>query len=281
MKRDAYSWVYEVKGNESPLFFILGMCALEGEDIALRHADFLTKLAEKVGFKLLFKAAFDKANRISIASGRGVGLDASCAIFEKIRTQFGVPVVTDVHETAQVPTIASVVDVLQIPAMLCRQTDLVVAAAKTGKPVFIKKGQFLAPEGMAQLAKKAASVGNEHVWFGERGTSFGYNNLVVDFRSFPVMKTTGHPVIYDVTHSVQRPGALGSSSGGERHFVPALAASAVVQGIAGIFMEVHEQPEVAHSDGPNSIRLSDLPALVQYLVDLDKWAKERPLPKAV
>ena len=281
MNSHRYPWLYDLNGNQAPLFFIMGMCALEGEEIAMRHAEFLKKLSEKVGFKLVFKAAFDKANRLSIGSERGIGIDAACAIFEKIRIQFDVPILTDVHEVAQVEQIAQVVDVLQIPAMLCRQTDLLLAAAKTGKPVHIKKGQFLAPGNMQQLALKALSVGNNHVWLGERGTTFGYHDLVVDFRNFAIMKQTGYPVVFDVTHSVQRPGGMGTSSGGDRRFVPQLAVSAVAQGIAGLFMEVHEEPEKAHSDGPNSIRLSDLESLVSYLVDLDAWTKSRVLPECI
>jgi 2-dehydro-3-deoxyphosphooctonate aldolase (KDO 8-P synthase) len=276
-----YSWLYNLNGNTDPLFFILGMCALEGEEIALRHADFLKQLSEKVGFKFIFKAAFDKANRLSASSKRGIGLDAACAIFEKIRTQFDVPIITDVHEVAQVAPVAAVVDVLQIPAMLCRQTDLLLAAASTGKPVFIKKGQFLAPDNMQQLADKARSVGNNNIWLGERGTTFGYHDLVVDYRGFAIMKQIGSPVVFDVTHAVQRPGGLGVSSGGERRFVPPLAASAVAQGIAGLFMEVHETPELAHSDGPNSIRLSDLEALTTHLVALDAWTKAHNLPACI
>ncbi len=274
----AFSWIYDVKGNEGSLFFILGMCALEGEDIAMRHAEFLKNLSVKMGFKFIFKAAFDKANRLSVTGGRGVGLEASLAIFEKIRRECDVPILTDVHEASQVWQIAEVVDVLQIPAMLCRQTDLVVAAAQTGKPVHLKKGQFLAPSNMPSIANKAVAEGNNHIWLCERGTTFGYHDLVVDFRSFATMKTTGFPVVFDVTHSVQRPGAMGTSTGGDRHFVPPLAVSAVAQGIAGIFMEVHEHPEKAVSDGPNSVRLSDLEALIGYLQDLDAWTKARTIP---
>ena len=275
---NAYSWIYDIKGNEGSLFFILGMCALEGEEIALRHADFLKKLSVKMGFKLIFKAAFDKANRLSINGGRGIGLDASLAIFEKIRREFEVPVITDVHETSQVWQVADVVDVLQIPAMLCRQTDLVVAAAETGKPVHLKKGQFLAPDNMPSIVQKAAATGNNNIWLCERGTTFGYHDLVVDYRNFAIMKETGYPVVFDVTHAVQRPGAMGTSTGGDRRLVPPLAVSAVAQGIAGIFMEVHECPEKAVSDGPNSIRLSDLEVLIGYLQHLDYFTKERQIP---
>jgi len=267
-----------MRGNDKPLFFILGMCAMEGEAIALRHAEFLKKLSEKLGFKLIFKAAFDKANRISVTSGRGIGLDASLKIFEKIRREYELPVITDVHETFQVASVAEVVDVIQIPAMLCRQTDLLVAAGKTGKPVNLKKGQFLAPENMGVLAQKVISTGNEHVWLCERGTTFGYQNLIVDYRGFAIMKQSGYPIIFDATHSVQRPGGLGTASGGDRQFVSALAISAVAQGLAGIFMEVHEEPEKAVSDGPNSVRLADLENLLAYLIDLDAWTKSRSMP---
>ena len=278
IKNDAVSWVHDVQGNDAPLFFILGMCAMEGEAIALRHAAFLKKLSEKLGFKLIFKAAFDKANRLSVNSGRGIGMDASLKIFEKVRAEFELPVLTDVHETAQVAPVAEVVDVIQIPAMLCRQTDLLVAAGKTGKPVNIKKGQFLAPDNMAVLAEKVTSTGNKHAWLCERGTTFGYHNLVVDFRGFATMKQTGLPVIFDATHAVQHPGGMGTSTGGARHFVPPLIISAVAQGLAGVFMEVHEEPEKAVSDGPNSVRLTDLPDLLAYLVDLDAWIKSHRAP---
>jgi len=272
-------WISQVKDNNSPLFFILGPCAIENEIDTLKAAEFLKNLSHKLKFDFIFKGSFDKANRTSIEGYRACGIDEGLRILSKVKQEFNVPVITDIHETSHVNQVASVVDVLQIPAMLCRQTDLLVAAGKTGKPVNIKKGQFLAPENMEHVALKATSTGNDHVWLCERGYTFGYQNLIVDMRNFPIMKQSGRPVVFDATHSVQRPGGLKSSSGGERHFVSPLASAAVVQGIAGVFMEVHEKPEQAKCDGPNSVRHSDLEVLLSYLIDLDEWAKSRPIPK--
>lgn len=273
-----FEWLYHV-GNDKPLFFILGPCALEGEDFVLRSAEFLTKLSEKLSFKLVFKTAFDKANRLALSSKRGVGIDEGLRILERVKKLFQVPLITDVHEVHQVPLVAQVVDIIQIPAFLCRQTDLLIEAGKTGLPIHLKKGQFLAPENIKSLAEKIESTGNEHVWLCERGFTFGYNNLIVDTRNYPIMKQMNKPVILDATHSVQRPGGLGLSSDGNREYVSCLAAAAIVQGIAGIFMEVHENPEAAHCDGPNMVRHSDLERLITYMLALDSWAKNNPVPK--
>lgn len=278
-QNDRFGWIKGVNDNKQPLFFILGTCAIEDEAITLRTAEYLKNLSEKLKFKLIFKAAFDKANRISLASHRGCGIEEGLRILEKVKETLELPLTTDIHETAQAARVAEVVDVIQIPAMLCRQTDLLLAAGQTGLPVNIKKGQFFAPENMGEAAKKVQSTGNKNVWLCERGYSFGYQNLVVDYRNFPIMKRFGVPVIFDATHAVQRPGGLGSSSAGDRVFVPPLVAAAVVQGIAGLFMEVHENPEKAHSDGPNSIRLAHLEQLLSYIVELDAWAKSNPIPE--
>jgi 2-dehydro-3-deoxyphosphooctonate aldolase (KDO 8-P synthase) len=271
-------WVSQVADNTSPLFFILGPCSMESEEHTFKIASVVKELADKLSFKFIFKSSFDKANRISVDGFRSIGLEKGLAVLEKIRTHLDIPVITDVHESSQVLAVARVVDVIQIPAFLCRQTDLLRAAGKTGKPVFVKKGQFLDPASMQHVITKVTSVGNQSVWLGERGFAFGYHNLIVDYRNFGIMKSFGKPVIFDATHSVQRPGGQGSSSGGDRAFVPDLAASAIVQGIAGIFMEVHDNPEKALSDGPNSIRLSDLPELVRYFIALDAWAKQNRVP---
>lgn len=267
-----------VQGNQNPLMFLMGPCAIESEAHTMKMAEFLVDLSEKLKFTLIFKAAFDKANRTSISGARGLGLEKGAAILRKVKEQFSIPIVTDVHEVAQISTIAEFSSVIQIPAFLCRQTDLLIAAGQTNKVVHIKKGQFLAPQNMQGALKKVQSTGNESIWLCERGFAFGYGDLVVDFRNFEIMKSFGKPVIFDATHSVQQPGALGNASGGERKFVADLAISAVAQGIAGVFMEVHEEPEKAICDGPNSIRLSQLEELVKYLIDLDAWTKERQKP---
>ncbi|MCB9492767.1 MAG: 3-deoxy-8-phosphooctulonate synthase [Epsilonproteobacteria bacterium] len=265
--------------NTQPLFFILGPCSIENEQHTFKVAEHIKKLAEKLQFHFVFKSSYDKANRLSPTSGRGVGIDQGLEILSKVRSTFDVPIITDVHETEQVNQVATVADIIQIPAMLCRQTDLLLAAGKTGKPVMVKKGQFLSAENMDGAVKKIASTGNDNIWLCERGFTFGYNNLVVDYRNFPIMKEAGKPVVFDATHSVQRPGGRGNSSGGDRKFVPHLAAAAITQGIAGIFMEVHDNPEQAVSDGPNSVRLSQLEDLLKYLIELDNWVKQRTLPE--
>jgi len=279
MNHQNFPWLQTVS-NTTPLFFILGPCSMESETHTLKMAEFLKKLSEKLKFNLIFKSSFDKANRISGTSYRSVGLDEGLRILARVRAEFNVPVTTDVHETYQVAPTAAVVDVIQIPAMLCRQTDLLVAAGKSGKIVNIKKGQFFAPENMRGAIEKVTSTGNEHAWVCERGFSFGYNNLIVDYRNFAIMKRFGKPCVLDATHAVQRPGGIGgAATGGDREFVANLAASAVVQGISGLFMEVYDEPEKALSDGANMIRLSQLESLVSYLIDLDAWSKARPVPE--
>jgi len=279
MNHQKHAWLKEIKDNQGPLFFILGPCAIETETDTLKAAEFLKKLSEKLKFNLIFKAAFDKANRISLSSFRGHGLDEGLRILAKVKEQFDLPVLTDVHESDQVAAVAEVADVIQIPAMLCRQTDLLLAAGKTGKPVHVKKGQFFAPENMLGAIKKIESTGNEHVWLCERGYTFGYQNLVVDYRNFPIMKQLGKPVVFDATHAVQRPGGQGHASAGDRFMVSTLATAAASLGLAGIFMEVHENPEKALCDGPNMVRHSQLESLVAYLMDLDAWVKGRQAPE--
>lgn len=271
-----FDWLKSITGNDTPIFFLLGPCAMESEDQALRIADFLAKMSTELGVKIIFKSSFDKANRTSLGNYRSVGLEQGLKIFSRIRRDFGLPVVTDIHESWQAEPVGAVVDVIQIPAFLCRQTDLLTSAGKTGKIIFIKKAQFLRPEKMIGAVDKVRSTLNHQVWLGERGTTFGYVDLVVDMKAFPIMKEFGCPIIFDATHSVQKPGELGPSSGGERRFVYSLAAAAVTQRIAGIFMEIHQNPDEALSDGPNSVRLSQLVDLVKSLRDLDAFIKKQP-----
>ena len=268
----------KIKDNSQPLFFILGPCAMESEEHTLKIAKFLTELSAKLKFDFIFKSSFDKANRSSISNPRGLGINEGLAALKRVKEEFDIPIVTDIHETCQVAQVAQVADVLQIPAFLCRQTDLLLAAGKTGKIVHLKKGQFLAPENVGSLVKKIESTENQNIWLCERGYSFGYNNLVVDYRNFPIMKEFGKPVIFDVTHSIQRPGGQGNCSGGNKEFIPALAVSAVSQGIAGVFMEVHDNPAKALCDGPNSVPLDQLEGLLKHLIELDAWVKSRKLP---
>ena len=261
-------------GNALPLALIAGPCALESRDHAFEMAAALKDIAGKIGIGLVYKTSFDKANRTSAKSNRGIGLDGALPIFAEIRRKFGVPVLTDVHEAEQCTRVAEVVDVLQIPAFLCRQTDLLVAAAATGRVVNVKKGQFLAPWDMANVVGKVTAAGNLNVLVTERGASFGYNTLVSDMRALPILaRTTGAPVIFDATHSVQQPGGKGTSSGGEREFVPVLARAAVAVGVAGVFIETHQDPDQALSDGPNMIRLKQLESLLRRLIEFDKLAK--------
>ena len=261
-------------GNDLPLALIAGPCALESRDHALFMAEQLGRLTEKLGMGYVFKSSFDKANRTSASGRRGMGLDAALKIFEEVKQQFGLPVVTDVHEKEQCATVAEVVDLLQIPAFLCRQTDLLLAAAATGKPVNVKKGQFLAPWDMKNVAAKIYDAGNPDVLVTERGASFGYNTLVTDFRGLPIMaREIGAPVIFDATHSVQQPGGQGTSSGGQREFVPVLARAAVAVGVAGLFIETHDRPDEAFSDGPNMVPLSEMPALLERLIAFDRLGK--------
>jgi 2-dehydro-3-deoxyphosphooctonate aldolase (KDO 8-P synthase) len=260
-------------GNHLPLALIAGPCVLESRGHALDMAGALREIAARLGIGLVYKTSFDKANRTSAASPRGVGLDGALAVFEEIRTQLGVPVLTDVHESGQCAEVAAVADVLQIPAFLCRQTDLLVAAARTGCTVNVKKGQFLAPWDMTNVVAKITGAGNSNIMITERGASFGYNTLVSDMRALPILARTGAPVIFDATHSVQQPGGRGTASGGEREFVPVLARAAVAVGVAGVFIETHQDPDRAPSDGPNMVPLRDMEALLRRLIAFDRLAK--------
>ena len=263
-------------GNALPLALIAGPCAMESRDHALEVASALKEMAAAAGIALVFKASFDKANRTSAGSARGVGLETALRVFAEVRARLGLPVTTDVHDAAQCAPVAEVVDLLQIPAFLCRQTDLLVAAAVTGRAVNVKKGQFLAPWDMANVAAKIRDAGNDRVLVTERGASFGYNTLVSDMRSLPIMaETTGAPVIFDATHSVQQPGGRGATSGGERRFVIVLARAAVAVGVAGVFVECHPDPDAAPSDGPNMVPLREMPALIAELQAFDAIAKSR------
>ncbi len=260
-------------GNDLPLTLIAGPCQLENRELALSTAGELKRMTDELGIGLIYKTSFDKANRTSAASERGLGLEASLPIFAEVKAEIGCPVLTDVHTAEQCAGVADVVDVLQIPAFLCRQTDLLLAAAATGKAVNIKKGQFLAPWDMKNVAAKVTGAGNDNVLLTERGTSFGYNTLVSDMRGLPTLAETGHPVIFDATHSVQQPGGQGETSGGERKYVPVLARAAVAVGVAGVFMETHPDPDNAPSDGPNMVPISEMPALLGQLMDFDRVAK--------
>jgi 2-dehydro-3-deoxyphosphooctonate aldolase (KDO 8-P synthase) len=263
-------------GNALPLTLIAGPCQLESRAHAIEMASALKEIAARLRIGLVYKTSFDKANRTSRASARGIGLDAALPIFAEIREKTGLPVLTDVHEPAQCARVAGAVDVLQIPAFLCRQTDLLVAAAQTGRVVNVKKGQFVAPWDMANVVAKLTGAGNANVLVTERGASFGYNMLVSDMRALPILARTGAPVIFDATHSVQQPGGQGASSGGEREFVPVLARAAVAVGVAGVFIETHQDPDSAPSDGPNMIPIKQLEALLQSLMQFDRLAKNSP-----
>jgi 2-dehydro-3-deoxyphosphooctonate aldolase (KDO 8-P synthase) len=262
-------------GNALPLAVIAGPCAMEGRSHALEMAEALTGICGRLGLPLVYKSSFDKANRTSAGSARGIGLGAAAAIFAEVKERFGVPVTTDVHEIDQCAPVAEVADLLQIPAFLCRQTDLLLAAARTGRAVNVKKGQFLAPWDMANVAAKIRGAGNPDVILTERGASFGYNTLVSDMRALPIMAETGAPVVFDATHSVQQPGGKGTTSGGQREFVPVLARAAVAVGVAGLFIETHEEPDRAPSDGPNMVPLRELEALLAELQEIDAIAKRR------
>ena len=263
-----------VFGNALPLSFIAGPCALESRDHALRMAGALREIADRLGVGIVYKSSFDKANRTSLSGRRGIGLHDALPIFAEIKETFGFPILTDVHENEHCAIVAPVVDVLQIPAFLCRQTDLLIAAARTGKPVNVKKGQFLAPWDMKNVVAKLTGAGNADVLVTERGVSFGYNTLVSDMRSLPIMaEQTGAPVIFDATHSVQQPGGQGTSSGGERQFIPVLARAAVSVGVAGVFMETHDDPANAFSDGPNQVPLNEFEGLLRRLMEFDALAK--------
>jgi 2-dehydro-3-deoxyphosphooctonate aldolase (KDO 8-P synthase) len=260
-------------GNTLPLAVIAGPCALESRAHALEMAAALKEITGKLGLGFVYKTSFDKANRTSAASARGLGLDKALTIFADLRDQLGVAVLTDVHEPDQCAAVAEVVDILQIPAFLCRQTDLVVAAAKTGRAINVKKGQFLAPWDMANVVAKIIGAGNPNVLVTERGVSFGYNTVVSDMRALPILAKIGTPVIFDATHTVQQPGGQGTSSGGERAFVSVLARAATAVGIAGVFVETHQDPDHAPSDGPSMIALKDFPPLLERLMQLDAIAK--------
>ncbi len=259
--------------QDAPLALIAGPCALESRAHGLEMAQALKEIAERLKIGLVYKSSFDKANRTSAASARGLGLDQALAIFAEIRASTGLPVITDVHAAEQCAAVAEAVDVLQIPAFLCRQTDLLVAAARTGKPVNVKKGQFLAPWDMANVVAKLLNASNPNVLVTERGVSFGYNTLVSDMRALPILAEIGTPVIFDATHSVQQPGGQGTASGGERRFVPVLARAAVAVGVAGIFIETHENPDKAPSDGPNMLPLRQLEPLLKELIAIDSLVK--------
>jgi len=261
-------------GNDLPISIIAGPCQLESRAHALEMASALKEIAARLGIGLVYKTSFDKANRTSASSARGLGLDKALTIFADLRRELSIPVLTDVHEPDQCAPVAEAVDVLQIPAFLCRQTDLLVAAAKTGRAINVKKGQFLAPWDMANVVAKITAAGNPNVLVTERGVSFGYNTLISDMRALPILAKIGAPVIFDATHSVQQPGGQGTSSGGERAFVPVLARAATAVGVAGVFIETHQDPDRAPSDGPNMIPLKDLASLLERLMQFDALAKK-------
>ena len=259
--------------NDNPFTLIAGPCQLENEDHALKISSELKKITSDLGINLIYKTSFDKANRTSLKGKRGMGLEKSLPIFDKIRKEVGLPVLTDVHTAEQCSIVANHVDVLQIPAFLCRQTDLLIAAAKTGKIINVKKGQFLAPWDMANVIKKIEESGNKNILITERGASFGYNTLVSDMRALPIMSRFGFPIVFDATHSVQQPGGMGEKSGGQREFVPYLARAAVAVGVGAIFMETHEDPDNAPSDGPNMVPLNEVKTLLKKLTEIDKLIK--------
>jgi 2-dehydro-3-deoxyphosphooctonate aldolase (KDO 8-P synthase) len=260
-------------GNELPFVLISGPCQIESRDHAIETASALVAMCQSAGVALIYKSSFDKANRTSLNRARGIGMAAGLNILAEIRERFKVPVLTDVHDAAHCAPTATAVDVLQIPAFLCRQTDLLLAAGETGAAIHIKKGQFLAPWDMEHVAAKVASTGNQRILLCDRGTSFGYNTLVSDFRGLPIMARTGYPVVFDATHSVQQPGGQGGSSGGQREFAPVLARAALAVGVAAVFIEAHEDPDHAPSDGPNMIALSEMPALIARLKAYDDLTK--------
>ena len=259
--------------NDKPFTLIAGPCQLENEEHALKISSELKKITQDLGINLIYKTSFDKANRTSLKGKRGMGLDKSLPIFDKIRKEVGLPVLTDVHTVEQCSIVANHVDVLQIPAFLCRQTDLLIAAAKTGKIINVKKGQFLAPWDMANVIKKIEDSGNKNILITERGASFGYNTLVSDMRALPIMSKFGFPIVFDATHSVQQPGGMGEKSGGQREFVPHLARAAIAVGVGAIFIETHEDPDNAPSDGPNMVPLNEMKSLLKKLTEIDKLVK--------
>ncbi len=264
-------------GNDLPFVLFAGPCAMESREHALEMSQALKEITGKLGIGLVYKSSFDKANRTSGSSPRGIGLETALPIFAEVKEKVGLPVLTDVHTAEQCGAVANVIDILQIPAFLCRQTDLLVAAAETGRAINVKKGQFLAPWDMANVARKVTEAGNNNVMLCERGASFGYNTLVSDMRGLPIMAKTGHPVVFDATHSVQQPGGQGATSGGQREFVPVLARAAISIGVAAVFMEVHQDPDNAPSDGPNMVRLDQLEGVLEQLVQFDRLAKANPV----
>ena len=259
--------------NNKPFTLIAGPCQLESEEHAIKISSELKKITSQLGINFIYKTSFDKANRTSLKGKRGLGLNKSLPIFDKIRKEIGVPVLTDIHSEEQCSIVANHVDVLQIPAFLCRQTDLLIAAAKTGKIINVKKGQFLAPWDMANVIKKIEESGNKNILITERGASFGYNTLVSDMRALPIMSKFGFPIVFDATHSVQQPGGMGEKSGGQREFVPYLARAAIAVGVGAIFMETHEDPDNAPSDGPNMVPLNEVKSLLKKLTEIDKLVK--------
>lgn len=260
-------------GNHLPFVLIAGPCQIESETHTMEMAEALCAIARETGVGLIYKSSFDKANRTSIGAARGVGMARGLDILARVRERFGIPVLTDVHAAEQCAAVAEAVDVLQIPAFLCRQTDLLLAAGETGAAINVKKGQFLAPWDMKNVATKIASTGNERIMLCERGTSFGYNTLVNDMRGLPIMAETGYPVVYDATHSVQQPGGLGGSSGGQREYAPILARAALAIGVAAVFIETHQDPDHAPSDGPNMIPISEMKPLIERLAAYDRLTK--------
>ena len=264
-------------GNDLPLTLIAGPCALESRGHAMEMSPALKELTDDLNIGLIYKTSFDKANRTSIDGPRGMGMKDALSIFSEIRETVGCPVLTDVHSPEQCVPVAEAVDVLQIPAYLCRQTDLLIAAGKTGKAVNVKKGQFLAPWDMQNVVKKLEATGNSNILVCERGASFGCNTLVTDIRSLPILAETGYPVVFDATHSVQQPGGAGTSSGGQREFVPVLARAAVAAGVAAVFMETHQDPDSAPSDGPNMLNIKDLPKILSILMEFDRLSKKYPI----
>jgi len=266
-------------GLDQPVFLIAGNCVIEDEATSLKTAEVLVEACTRLQIPLIYKSSFDKANRSSIDSFRGPGMEKGLRVLEKVRTEFNIPILTDVHEDTPMDEVASVVDVLQTPAFLCRQTNFIQSVCKTGKPVNIKKGQFMAPEDMHNVVVKAQATGNDQIMLCERGVSFGYRTLISDMRGLAIMRQSGCPVVFDATHSVQQPGGLGTASGGQRQFVPVLARAAVATGVAGLFMETHPDPDNALSDGPNAWPLAQMPALLATLAELDSVTKSSTLPE--
>jgi len=263
-------------GGRNPFVLVAGPCQIEGLDHALMMAEKIAKACEATGTRFIYKSSYDKANRSSLSTARGVGREEGLAILDTVRSRFGCPVLTDVHESADCEAAGQAVDVIQIPAFLCRQTDLLLAAGRTGRAINVKKGQFLAPWDMGNVADKIASTGNQRIILCDRGTSFGYNTLVSDLRGLPIMAATGYPVMFDATHSVQQPGGQGTTSGGQREFAPVLARAACAVGVSAVFIETHQDPDHAPSDGPNMIPIEDMPALIGVLRDFDALAKKLP-----